>query len=88
MPAHEHKPIHHVVDSPTWQFFDRLFREPVEIKLDPIHLFGYPFQITKFMILEVIAAVLICVIFIPLARKVAKGGVPKGAWWNAFEVLR
>jgi len=87
MPEHEHKPIHHVVDTTTWSFFDRLFHEPVVFKLDPIHLFGYPFQITKFMLLEVIAAVLICVIFIPLARRVAKGGVPTGAWWNAFEVL-
>jgi len=44
---------------------------------------GHP--ITKFMLLEVIAALLIAIIFIPLARRAAKGGLPKGPWWNLFE---
>jgi F-type H+-transporting ATPase subunit a len=87
MPGHQHGPVDHVVDSPTWQFFDKLFQVPVEIDLPAFEIFGWHFQFTKFMILEVIAAVLICVIFIPLARKAAKGDTPKGAWWNSFEVL-
>src|SRR5260370_5762784 len=44
---------------------------------------GHP--ITKFMVLEVIAALLIAIIFIPLARRAARGGLPKGPWWNLFE---
>jgi F-type H+-transporting ATPase subunit a len=87
MPEHKHGPIDHVVDSSTWHFFDQLFEAPVELALPTIDVFGWHVQLTKFMILEVVAAVLICAIFIPLARKVAKGGTPTGAWWNAFEVL-
>jgi len=45
------------------------------------------FQLTKFMVLELIAAILIAAIFIPLARRAARGGPPQGAFWNAFETL-
>ena len=51
MPAHEPNPIHHVVDTKTWQFLDKLIHPPVEIDLPAIPLFGYNFQLTKFMIL-------------------------------------
>jgi F-type H+-transporting ATPase subunit a len=43
-------------------------------------------QITKFMVLELVAAVLIVLIFVPLARKLAKGP-PKGRFWNMFEAM-
>jgi F-type H+-transporting ATPase subunit a len=39
------------------------------------------------MVLELIAAVLAMVIFVPLCRKAAKGDLPKGPFWNAFESL-
>jgi len=62
--------------------FDALFGgKKIELPV----IFGL--QITKFMLLEVIAAVLILVIFIPLTRWAAKGGAPKGPFWNAFESL-
>jgi F-type H+-transporting ATPase subunit a len=87
-----HSPLDHVMDTaPTspghsdravWVLFDRAFGG-VEIVLPRI--FG--FQITKFMILEVIAAILILVIYIPLARRARYGALPKGAWWNCFESL-
>jgi len=44
-------------------------------------------QITKFMILEVVVAILLIAIFIPLARRIAKGTAPKGRKWNFFETL-
>ena len=68
----------HVKDSPVWEFF-----HGVEMSLP--NLFGL--QITKFMILELIAAGLILAIFIPLARRAHSGGLPRRAWWNAFESL-
>jgi F-type H+-transporting ATPase subunit a len=43
--------------------------------------------LSKFMILELIAAGLICVIYIPLAKKIDAGGVPRGPSANFFEVL-
>jgi F-type H+-transporting ATPase subunit a len=45
------------------------------------------FYVSKFVILEIIAALLICVIYIPLAKKVRDGGITRGAHGNFFEVL-
>src|SRR5262249_16731553 len=42
---------------------------------------------TKYMLLEVVAAVLIAAIYIPLARRVQTGEPVKGGWYNAFETL-
>jgi F-type H+-transporting ATPase subunit a len=56
--------------------------------LQHIHLpaiFG--FQITKFMVLELIAAGLIVAIYIPIAKRLKNGQPPRGAWDNAFEGL-
>ena len=39
------------------------------------------------MILELVAAALILLIYIPLARRSQDGELPKGRWWNAFESL-
>ncbi len=48
-------------------------------------LFGV--QLTKFMVLEVIAAVLMILMFTGLARRIRSGAVAKGFFWNALEVL-
>jgi F-type H+-transporting ATPase subunit a len=86
-----------------WPFFEHLFSSEdylfgkkkgdpelhgaVGLELPTIPLFGYPLKITKFMILELIAAALILLIYIPLARSIKDGALPKGRWWNFFEVL-
>ena len=96
--AEPHKPdaFHHVMDTkspdgvtaPTWELFNSLFGEPVEIPLPYLGtFFGHKVFLTKFMILELIAAILIVVIFVPIARRAGRGELPKGAWWNAFESL-
>ncbi len=100
-PIHEPPhPFDHVMDSPVthnkWEFFNAAFGPPVEWHLPVLdipyinsnfQIDWYPLQITKFMILELIAAVLILVIYIPLARRSQSGELPKGRWWNAFESL-
>jgi F-type H+-transporting ATPase subunit a len=48
-------------------------------------IFG--FQITRFMVFEVIAAGLIVLIYVPMARRLQRGDPPRGAWDNAFESL-
>jgi len=53
----------------------------------PFEAVGIPFHLTKFMVVELIAAILILIIFIPLARRIARGGPPKGRFWNFFEVM-
>lgn len=83
MPQHAPDPMHHVKDTSHWEFFDRLFDEPVGVHLP--NIFGL--QITKFMVLELLAAGLILAIFIPLCRRAAKGDLPRGPFWNAFESL-
>jgi F-type H+-transporting ATPase subunit a len=95
--AHEHVPnaFEHVLDTNRWVFFDRLFGAPVEWKIPPIPMpwgdrFGEQFskfQITKFMLLELIAAGLIILIYVPLARRARNGELPKGWRWNMFECL-
>jgi F-type H+-transporting ATPase subunit a len=76
----------HVSDAPYLHLTDYLFGG-LKIDLPSFTIFGHTFQITKFMVLELIAAVLAIVIFVPLCRKAAKGDLPKGPFWNAFESL-
>ena len=88
MAAHEANhipdPLDHVLDDPqgNWEIFERLFGG---FHLELPKIFG--FQITKFMVLELLAAILIAAIFIPLCRRAHPGHLPRGAWWNAFESL-
>jgi len=44
-------------------------------------------RLTKFMVLELVAAILIAVVFIWLARKVKDGDSPRGRLWNFLEVF-
>ncbi len=44
-------------------------------------------RLTKFMVLEAIVALVMCVVFIGLARRMRKGGRPTGRLWNMLEVL-
>jgi F-type H+-transporting ATPase subunit a len=47
----------------------------------------FGFQLTKFMVLELIAAALMLLLFLTLARRIRGGGPPKGLLWNFFEVM-
>jgi F-type H+-transporting ATPase subunit a len=86
------------MDDPSgkWEFFNAAFGPPVEWHLRAFdipyinyhfQIDWYHFQLTKFMVLELLAAVLILAIYIPLARRSRDGQLPKGRWWNAFESL-
>jgi F-type H+-transporting ATPase subunit a len=84
MAAAHGSPLHHVVDSPTIDLpFIREFRLPV------IELGSYHFQITRFMVMEVLVALLLVVIMIPLARHLAREGkhVTHGPVRNLFEAM-
>jgi F-type H+-transporting ATPase subunit a len=81
-----HDATEHVSDAKYIHITDSLFGGWT-IPLPELDLFGYHFQVTKFMVLELIAAVLAVVIFVPLCRKAASGTLPKGPFWNAFESL-
>jgi F-type H+-transporting ATPase subunit a len=77
----ERSALTHVMDSPHWELFESF--GPPELHLP--NIFGL--QITKFMLLEVISALLIVAIYVPLARKMQQGQVVRGPFLNFFEVL-
>jgi F-type H+-transporting ATPase subunit a len=72
------KLVEHVNDAPAFEF-------PFGIELHLPKIFGH--QLTKFMVLEVVAAALMILIFVPLARRMAGGKPPKGRFWNLFEAM-
>ena len=45
------------------------------------------FRITKFMVLEVVAALILAAIFIPLAQRAKSGAAPRGRLWNLLEAM-
>lgn len=81
-----HDPLDHVLDSPDYVLFEAL---GLKWSVPPIHIpiLDYDLQITRFMILELIAAAVILAIYVPLAQRIRTGGLPKGRWWNGFESL-
>jgi len=67
-------PLNHVMDTNVIHFFEGM----------AIHL---PWPLTKYMLLTVLAAVLVYIVYVPLAMHVQKGDPPRGKWWNAFESM-
>jgi F-type H+-transporting ATPase subunit a len=79
-------PFEHVQDSEHWHIFDQI-GGGLSIPLPSFNIFGHHFVVTKFMWLELIAAILAIAIFVPLCRRASAGALPRGPWWNAFESL-
>jgi F-type H+-transporting ATPase subunit a len=78
-------PFDHVMDSQRWEFFENF---GLEFRLPTIRLPVYgDFHVTKFMILELIAALLVIAIYVPLARRAQSGDPPTGFFWNTFESI-
>jgi F-type H+-transporting ATPase subunit a len=76
-------PAAHVIDTTEIHLpFGYHFEVP-----QPFEALGINFHMTKFMWLEVVAAVLMLLIFVPLAWRVRNGVPPKGRLWNMFEVI-
>src|SRR5262245_47223489 len=44
-------------------------------------------KLTKFMVLEVVVALIMCVVFIGLSRRIRGGEFPRGRLWNMLEVI-
>jgi F-type H+-transporting ATPase subunit a len=88
----------HITDSTHFEV-PRLFAEggkieiPQPFELDQpiapaVGMFeAFDFKLTKFMILEVVAAVIILLIFIRLATKLRSGERPLGRFCNLFEAM-
>ncbi len=84
MAEHSANPLDHVVDHASIEL--PWFSGPhYELKLDIPPLGGL--QITRFMIMELIAAVLMIVILIPVVRHISRNHVSRGWFANMFEAV-
>jgi F-type H+-transporting ATPase subunit a len=83
MPAQQHSPLTHVVDHPTFEFPH--WQRPYALELELPRVLGL--QVTRFMVTELIAAALVVVVMVPVARHVAKQHVSRGWFMNMFEAL-
>ena len=63
-------------------FYPQFGIQAIDQMLEPMTL-----RITKFMVLEVVAAVLICLILIPFANRIRDGAAPRGRMWNLLEAM-
>jgi F-type H+-transporting ATPase subunit a len=74
-----------------WYYLPESWRagetHPGRIPLPRVELFGYQFQLTKFMVLELVAAVVMIGVFVPLALRMRRMAPPRGRLWNALEIL-
>lgn len=91
MSAHSAEALSHVQDSTTlhlpggaWEL-----RQVVDPEWIPetLRAYGIEGQFTRFMLMEVVVAVLMVAVFVPLARRIATGECPRGRFWNFFELL-
>lgn len=89
MSAGHNDPFHHVRDSATFelpQFIVNMVGESA-LTLPKVNLLGYELQLTKFMVLQVVAGLLTLFIFRGLATHIAGGKPARGGWWNFWEML-
>lgn len=75
--------FHHVRD---FEYFDFPFGYRYWLPKWDLPLIG-EFQLTKFMVLQVVAGLLILFIFWGLSRHIRSGKPARGAWWNFWELL-
>ena len=83
-------PFEHVMDSHKWHLIENW---EIGFHLPRVHLPLYgDFQLTKFMVLELLAAILIIAIYVPVAGWASTGEPPNGGpfkrfMWNTFECM-
>ena len=84
MAEHAENPLAHVVDHDTLEFpwwnpptFDREIHLPEVMGL----------QITRFMVMQLIASALVILILVPVVRHIARTPVSRGWFMNMFEAM-
>jgi F-type H+-transporting ATPase subunit a len=82
---HSKDVFHHIRDSIHFELPGFLGGATPDLPL--INLGFYQFQITKFMVLQVVAGLLVLVIFSGLARHIRSGRPARGRFWNFWELL-
>jgi F-type H+-transporting ATPase subunit a len=88
MAGHSANPLSHVQDHPTFEipWWSPPFEKTIELR--PIWLpFVGEFQITRFMVVELIAGALMLLVLIPVVRHIARKPVSRGWFMNMFEAM-
>jgi F-type H+-transporting ATPase subunit a len=85
----EKDPLEHVLDTYEIELPESLHLSPLKLPHKEFRMFDRPVTLglSKFMLLELVAAALVIVIYVPIARRMKSGELPRGGWLNAFEVL-
>ncbi len=85
MAAGHDSPLSHVVDHNTLEIpgFEEIHLPFIRLPLTN----AWGFQISRFMVMQVIAATLIILVIVPFARHVAKRPVTRGRLMNIFEAI-
>jgi len=93
MAAGHHDTFHHVRDAAYFETSETLGIGVRFVNEHGQDVFGIPlpeilgFQITKFMVLQVIAGLIVLLVFRGLAKRVNAQGPVRGRWWNFWEAL-
>lgn len=92
MSADSHEdPFHHVRDADGFDVpggvIDSHGHGELDFVLPGWEVFGFDLQLTKFMVLQVVAAVLVWLIFRGLAKRVQGGEPVQGRFWNFWEAI-
>ena len=84
MAAHSENPLNHVIDHDTIEF--PWFQPPsYELTFKLWKIGG--FQVTRFMVMELVVALLMIAILIPVVRHIARHPVSRGWFMNMFEAM-
>jgi F-type H+-transporting ATPase subunit a len=84
MAGHAENPLEHVIDHGTLEL--PWFRPPGYELTIPLWHFG-DFQLTRFMVMELIAGLLMLAILIPTVRHIARTPVSRGWFMNMLEAI-
>lgn len=74
--------LDHVLDTYVWHFVETWH---LEFELPHVTIGGHEFGLSKYSVLMLLAALLILLIYLPLAKKIRTGSAPTGKFWNLFE---
>jgi F-type H+-transporting ATPase subunit a len=86
--AEEKDPLEHVIDSDHVELFESFGPHEFHIPAFTYPLFGKDYHFpTKFMLLELLAAIIVAAMYIPLAWQLRSGDLPSGWRHNFRDVL-
>ena len=84
MPGHGPNPLEHVLDNHELEIpWVNPPRFELKIHLPPI----LGFQITRFMVMELVAALLVIVVMVPVVRHISRNYISRGWFPNMIEAM-